>query len=166
MNRRPRQPAPEYQDLSAVAWNGSQTSPTRGRQPGAPRKPAGAQRKTWAGYGFSRSDPDRFCVSSSHLSSLYGMTSIGSPSFKSCAPTATTFSPSCTPSTAIELSLVAPNCTSRRLAVHLPARSCATMTAKQPGFDGHGTMALSDTEANDGREVSPRVREAIMPGFK
>jgi len=41
--------------------------------------------------------------------------------------------PSCTPTTAIELSWVSPNCTSRRLAVHLPARSCATITANRPG---------------------------------
>src|SRR5947209_15978518 len=89
------------------------------------------------------------------------MTSMGSPSFKSWAPTAITFSPGCTPTTAIELSKVAPNCTSRRLAVHLPARSCATITANRPGFDGYGTMALSGTEGADERELSPRLSEAI-----
>src|SRR5260370_18716021 len=72
MNRRRGQPSPEYPDLSVGAWNGSQTSPTRGRQRGASRKPAGAQRRTWGGYGFSRSDPGRCGVPSSHLSlSIY-----------------------------------------------------------------------------------------------
>src|SRR5467141_4688315 len=93
------------------------------------------------------------------------MTSMRSPSVESWAPTAITFSPGCTPTTAIELSWVAPNCTSRRLAVHLPARSCATITANRPGFDGYGTMALSGTEGADERELSPRLSEAIMPGF-
>src|SRR5258706_13554841 len=164
MNRPPARLLPGYQDPAVVASNGSQTSPTTERRRGAPRKPEGAQRRTLEGYGFCRSDPGRFCVPSSHLPS--GMTSTGSPSFRSCAPTAITFSPTCTPSTAIELSLVAPNCTSRRLAVHLPPRSCATITAKQPGFEGHGTMALSGTAAADVREILPKLSEAIMPGFK
>jgi len=42
----------------------------------------------------------------------------------------------CTPTTAIELSWVAPNCTSRSLAVHLPARSCATINRKPAGLRG------------------------------
>jgi len=61
---------------------------------------------------------------------------MGSPSVRSWAPTAITFSPGCTPTTATELSWVTPNCTSRRLAVHLPARSCATITDNRPGFEG------------------------------
>jgi len=34
-----------------------------------------------------------------------------------------------------------------------------------PGFDGHGTMALSRHRRQRGREVPPSFREAIMPGF-
>src|SRR6202171_3606572 len=90
---------------------------------------------------------------------------MGSPSVKSWAPTAITFSPGCTPTTAIEPSWVAPNCTSRSLAVHLPARSCATITATRRGSEGYGTMALSGTEGADETELSPRLSEEIMTGF-
>src|SRR5260370_3518842 len=72
MNRRRGQPSPEYPDLSVGAWNGSQTSPTRGGQRGASRKPAVDQGRSWGGYGFSRSDPGRCGVPSSLLSlSIY-----------------------------------------------------------------------------------------------
>src|SRR6266436_664723 len=93
------------------------------------------------------------------------MTSMGSPSAKSWAPTAITFSPGWTPTTAIELSWVAPNCTSRRLAVHLPACSCATITANRPGFEGYGTMALRGTQGTGGSEMPLRLMDAIIPGF-
>src|SRR5229473_852175 len=93
------------------------------------------------------------------------MTSMGSPSVKSWAPTAITFSPGCTPTTAIEPSWVAPNCTSYRLAVHLPARCCATITANRLGCEGYGTMALRGTEGTGGCGMPLRLMEAIIPGF-
>src|SRR6266478_253627 len=93
------------------------------------------------------------------------MTSMGSPSVRSWAPTAITFSPGCTPTTATELSWVTPNCTSRRLAVHLPACSCPTITANRPGFEGYGTMALSGTDGTGGCGTPLRLMDAIIPGF-
>src|SRR6266550_6936121 len=93
------------------------------------------------------------------------MTLMGSPSVKSWAPTATTFSPGLTPTTPIELSCVAPNCTSRRLAVHSPERCCTTITANRLGCAGYGTMALRGTDGTGGCGMPLRVMDAIIPGF-
>src|SRR5260370_26939778 len=90
---------------------------------------------------------------------------MGYPSDKSWTQTAITFCPGCAPVTAIELSWVAPNCTSRRLAVYLPARSCATITANRRGLEGYGTMALRGTKGTGGCGMPLRLMDAIIPGF-
>src|SRR5207302_6071518 len=49
---------------------------------------------------------------------------------------------------------------------HLPPCCCATITANRPGPEGYATTELSGTEGTAVPELSPRLREAIMPGFR
>src|SRR6202023_264680 len=124
----------------------------------------------WVFHEESRNVPrlfDSFLIAfMCHGLSAYGITERESPSFRSCAPIAATFSPARTPATETELPWVAPTVTRRTCALHWPACCSATTTANCPDSPGYGTMALNGTDGCGASRFPPSSIEAIIPGLR
>jgi len=106
MRRRPRQLAPEYQDLSVVAWNDSQPTPHQDTNQEHPGNLRVFDEEPGKIVGFL--DPI-LVASMRHRFTCLRNDFDGISIFQELRADAITFSPSCTPVTAIELSFVAPN---------------------------------------------------------